>query len=277
MAKEEEKHEVVVVDSVAVAKMESTPAPMNVGDMGLLPVEQQKVYLKEYDNRRDFFLEWLLGHLKEGTHYGHPPGCAPAANVDPRQWTAKPGLYKSGALLIVDLLKLKPKYESDLDSWKMSGEEKGLFFRKCILHSSDGKVVIGEGTGAFKINEKKMSSANACIKMADKRALVAAVINSIPVVGDLFTQDLDDIKKPTDRMNYVERKHALLAMVEDELIERASKWSGTATGWLQEAVASFQNDAGSSLKTTGAVTAFENALKNGEIDWDTGNYTKNKE
>jgi len=175
------------------------------------------------------------------------------------------------------LLKLKPKYESDLDGWKMSGEEKGLFFRKCVLYSADGQIIIGEGTGAFKINEKKMNSANACIKMADKRALVAAVINSIPVVGDLFSQDLDDVKKPTERMNLAERKHALLAHVEEQLIERGSQWSGTATGWLQEAVASFQNDAGSSLKTIGAVKAFENALKSGEIDWNTGNYTKNGE
>jgi len=81
----DEKHEVVVVDSVAVSKMDSTPAPMNVGDMGLLPVEQQKVYLQEYDNRRDFFLEWLLSHLKEGTHYGFPPGCTPPLDVNPRQ------------------------------------------------------------------------------------------------------------------------------------------------------------------------------------------------
>jgi len=272
----DEKHEVVVVDSVAVAKMDSTPAPMNLANMGLLPVEQQKLYLQEYDDRRDFFLEWLLSHLKEGVHYGFAPGCQPPNDVNPRQWQAKPGLYKSGALLLVDLLKLKPKYESDLTSWEMSGKENGLFFRKCVLYSSSGNM-IGEGTGAFKINEKKMNSANAVIKMADKRALVAAVINSIPVVGDLFTQDLDDIKKPTERMNLAERKHALLAYVEEQLIERSSKWSGTTTSWLQEAVASFQNDAGSSLKTIGAVKAFENALKNGEIDWDTGNYTKKTE
>ena len=186
--------------------------------MPLVTVEKQEIILTEFDKRREFFRGWLKSHLVEGVHYGYPPGCKPtydqdgymvqkyydkrsgtykSSRVDPAQWKAKPSLYKAGALLIVDLLPIRPDYKTDEGAWKMNGEQTGVFFRTCTLHNAATNEYLGQGTGAFKVNEKGMNE-NAAIKMADKRALVAAVINTIPLVADLFTQDMEegDIPKP---------------------------------------------------------------------------------
>ena len=50
---------------------------------------------------------------------------------------------------------------------------------------------LGAGHGVFLVGEKKMN-ANAATKMAEKRAHVDAVLNCIPVLGELFTQDAPD-------------------------------------------------------------------------------------
>ena len=50
---------------------------------------------------------------------------------------------------------------------------------------------MGEGMGVFCVGEKKMQE-NAALKMAEKRALVDAVINTVPVAADRFTQDLEE-------------------------------------------------------------------------------------
>ena len=82
--------------------------PISIQDgMTLLPVEQQNIMLAEYDDRRNNFLQWLFSHLQEGVHYGFPPGCR--GGEDSKAWKKKPSLYKSGAILIADILKLKAR------------------------------------------------------------------------------------------------------------------------------------------------------------------------
>jgi len=197
---------------IVTVEFESAPLmAFGAAGIGLAPVEQQAIILAEFDARRDFFRKWLLAHLVEGLHYGFVPGCEVEYDehgnmvqwvfnrrtsqrerkvVSKKQWRAKPSLYKVGAQLLIDLLGLRDQYESDLDAWKMLGEPKGTFVRSCKLFRGDGRM-IGEGTGAFRVGEKHMEE-NSSIKMADKRAMVAAVLNSIPVVADLFTQDMED-------------------------------------------------------------------------------------
>ena len=55
--------------------------------------------------------------------------------------------------------------------------------------SSKGEL-LGEGLGVFAVGEKKMQ-ANAALKMAEKRAMVDAVLNTLGI-ADLFSQDLED-------------------------------------------------------------------------------------
>lgn len=189
------------------------------GHTWLPSVEDQKEYLAEFDARRNHFQRWLLSHLQSGVHYGFPPGCEVQLNADgnivqryynkrtsryeeriipKEQWQSKPSLYKAGALLLIELLGLEAEYHADPETWRMLGEPKGLVVRKCVLgRRRDGKFVpIGEGTGAYKVGEKQMTE-NPTVKMADKRAAVAAVVNTIQVVADLFTQDMED-KRPSE-------------------------------------------------------------------------------
>lgn len=177
----------------------------------LLPVEQQEVVLAEYSARRTHFRKWLLSQLREGIHYGFPPGCEAKYDnqgnvqiyiqgqyrpLNPRQWVPKPSLYKAGALYLVDLLKLKAVYSSDLDAWRMMGEPKGTLVRTCKLVNPASGEVIGEGTGTYEVGKKKMDS-NAAIKMSDKTAVVAAVINTL-AIADLFTQDIEEKPHPAN-------------------------------------------------------------------------------
>ena len=195
------------VESAVVHSTDQRPVEL-VGGISLLPVEQQNVVLTEYKARRDNFRRWLLSQLREGIHYGFPPGCECRYDADgnllqwnqkkgsyvpisAKQWTAKPSLYKAGALFLIELLRLKDSYKSDMDAWKMMGGQTGVIVRTCSIINPVSGDILGEGTGAFKVGGKGMDE-NAAVKMADKRAAVAAVINTIAVCGDLFTQDLED-------------------------------------------------------------------------------------
>lgn len=168
----------------------------------LLSVEDQKIFLAEHTLRRNHFREWLLSQLIEGVHYGFPPGCEPKLDrqgrllVDKKQWTAKPSLYKAGAFYIIELLKVRAVFESDMETWEMAGKVSGLIFRKCrILNPATGDT-LGEGSGAYLIGKKGMD-ANAAIKMAEKNSATSAVINTF-ALADLFTQDLEDQTSHTD-------------------------------------------------------------------------------
>ena len=205
-------------------------------NMRLPAVEQQRSMLAEYSERRTCFRQWLLGQLKQGIHFGFPPGCESRFDeqgnllqfnrktgqwlpVPKSQWQARPSLYKSGALFLVDLLRLKAEYTSDLDGWHMMGDPKGAFVRTCTLFSARGEK-IGCGTGVFSIGDKRMD-ANAAMKMADKRALVAAVINSLAVCADLFTQDTEDLAqgKPSAAANTAPSSDEFGALVAAWLVE----------------------------------------------------------
>lgn len=187
-----------------------------------VPVEKLQKGLAQYDDWRKTFREWLLSHMTPGVHFGVPPGCEAKRdergwigiwnkNADngkggkgayvfypPEQWQAKPSLYKAGANLIIDLMQLVDVYESDEVAWKMMGSPQGTVVRSCRLYPK-GKpqtpeTLRGHGTGARVVGQKG-GDANNCIKMADKNALVAAVINGF-ALSDLFTQDIEDQKPP---------------------------------------------------------------------------------
>jgi hypothetical protein len=156
----------------------------------LVSPEQMRQGLSEYWDRRQAFRDWIKSHMQEGLHFGYPPGCKPG-NADPKQWQAKPSLYKAGADFICDLLGLQPMFEADLDGWKQLGEPKGTFVSSCKLISRATGEVIGHGRGAFKIGTKGMQE-NASLKMSQKAAKVDAVLNAYGL-SDLFTQDVEDM------------------------------------------------------------------------------------
>jgi len=164
--------------------------------VSLLPVEVMVPVLAEYTERRTTFRDWLRARMVQGIHFGYPPG---VNRGDERslQYASRPSLYKAGAQLCCDLLKMRPEWAADESAWRMLGSEPGVFVFACRLINLGGPFfadrpngeTLGEGRGVFKVGEKKMQE-NAAIKMAEKRALIDAVINTL-AIADLFTQDIE--------------------------------------------------------------------------------------
>ncbi len=178
--------------------------------------EVMRQALAEYVEIRDEFRKWLLERLVIGVHYGYPPGTQPKycddkgrpcekekatatlgyknAIVPLTQWAPKPSLYKSGAEMICDLLWARAKCESDLSAWQMMGSKEGVLVRTCFLYSKITAELLGQGTGSRLVGQKGGDNNNS-IKMADKNATVAAVLNTWGL-SDLFTQDTEDPPQP---------------------------------------------------------------------------------
>jgi hypothetical protein len=172
---------------------DSTPDSLALADLQTralnMPVEQMKLGLAEYETRRYEFRAWLLSQLKEGLHYGHPPGCEPRRNGPTKeQWTIKKSLYKAGADFVVDLMGILPVYSNDMDTWKQCGEKPLLICYVCILTDKANEPV-GEGRGTCQA--KNSEDSNRAAKMAKKRAKVDAVLDAYGL-SDLFTQDVED-------------------------------------------------------------------------------------
>ena len=174
-------------------------------DMQLLDPEDQDKHLIKYWDNREYFRKWLLSKFEQGIHYGFPPGCEVKYNdkgevvvknkqgnwnvQNSKQWQAKPSLYKAGAAFLKDLLRLRDEYESDAVA-QTALQGQGTFIRVCRLFDKATNKFVGQGSGAYKVGNKNMD-ANAALKMADKNALTAAVLNTT-AISDLFTQDIED-------------------------------------------------------------------------------------
>lgn len=176
-----------------------------------VPVDVMQTALQDYAERRGAFREWLLTQLVEGLHYGYVPGTEPKfdergnmiskrwdnktkeykeTRVAPKSWQAKRCLYKAGAEFIIDLMGVRAKYAADVGAWQQLGGQPGNFVIKCELVSRATGEPVGEGIGARKVGTKGGDENNA-VKMAQKAAMVAAVLNSYGL-SDLFTQDMDE-------------------------------------------------------------------------------------
>ena len=129
--------------------------------------------------------------LKRDTDFGVIPG------------TKSPSLFKSGAEKVCMAYGMLQHYtlESKIEKY----ESNGVFFYflvKCELVklANDGReYVFTTGYGSANTAEKRngsntgVNAINSAIKMAQKRALVAAAI-SVSGLSDLFTQDIEDEK-----------------------------------------------------------------------------------
>lgn len=181
----------------------------------LLPIPVMRQVLTEYVDRRTEFRKWLLSQLKEGVHFGVPPGCEQRRDgngnvivdgkiIYPEQWQFKPSLYKAGADFICDLIQMDPQFSPDLDTWKMLGSKEGTVVICCkLLCRGDNPFfpgrpkldVLGEGRGAGVAGVKRRDG-NGAVKIAQKSAKIDAVINTLGL-SDLFTQDLEDQTPPS--------------------------------------------------------------------------------
>lgn len=145
----------------------------------------------------------IVKSLKEGTDYGPIPGTKTKV-------LKKPGAERinlaMGAVPKYTLLDSSTEHDQPVDWEKKKygrlerGKSRGLYryVYKCSLTRPDGRV-LGEGDGACSTLESKYiemprNYENTVLKMAQKRALVAATLNAY-ALSDRFTQDLEDEDK----------------------------------------------------------------------------------
>jgi hypothetical protein len=169
-----------------------------------MEVPEMKVALAEILERRTAFREWVKSIMVEGVHYGWTPGTKPKVDhngnyvskkknkqsgewyevkVSPEEHTRTPSLYKPGAELICETFCVRPEYTPDATL-----SVPGCVVFLCRLYSRSG-VLIGEGHGAHE--SKGAYEVNRAVKMAEKRALVNAVLDTYGL-SDLFTQDIGE-------------------------------------------------------------------------------------
>jgi hypothetical protein len=143
--------------------------------------------------------------MKEGVHYGIIPGCR------------KPSLLKPGAEKLCAAFRLEPEFETTSredpnrtitwDKWDHTGKKKikgttqGFidYDSACsLVHIPTGETWAKNVSGSCNNFESKYRSLNpydvknTLEKMAEKRALVAAVLIGT-ALSDLFTQDIEDM------------------------------------------------------------------------------------
>ena len=124
--------------------------------------------------------------MKDEQHFGKIPG------------TAKPSLYKAGAEKLCLMFRLDPQYEV-LESIKR--DDLISYGVRCTLYSMTTGARVASGMGSCNSREKKYAHHaanpyevdNTLLKMACKRAHVAAVLNGT-AASDIFTQDVEDVE-----------------------------------------------------------------------------------
>lgn len=122
----------------------------------------------------------------------------------------KKSLAKGGAEKIASIFNWGAMFKRDKDTMEMLGDIKGTLVYVCTLYKrsqsfNEDSDNVGEGRGASTL-QKNNGDVNKAIKMAQKSAYIDAVIRASGL-SDFFTQDLenmdiDDIKKPFDKLEW---------------------------------------------------------------------------
>jgi hypothetical protein len=180
----------------------ANPVPLKKGPA---PSVRLELAAEDLVARTQKILEIKGKAMRENVHYGVIPGCR------------KPSLWKPGAEILCQGFRLAPEFVTtstqDLnhtlkwEKWdydkraKAEGVTKGYFEydTQCTLvHIPTGEVWAKAVSGSCNNFEAKYRSLNpydvknTLEKMAEKRALVAAVLIGVGA-SDIFTQDLEDL------------------------------------------------------------------------------------
>ena len=154
------------------------------GEGQLVPQENQsamdpaalKDRLVEEKERRALMRGFIASELKENVDYGTIPGVR----------SSKPCLFKPGAEKFCSLLQLRAEFARDQETLDMAGGKEGLIAYVCrLIHNPTGQVV-AEGRGACSVGEKQ-GNVNTTIKIAEKRAMIDAVLRL--GLSESYTQD----------------------------------------------------------------------------------------
>ncbi len=167
----------------------STLAKQKQGD----EIEQLERMVDFETRRRKVLTEFIKNHMVEGVDFGKihiKRDCQDKYNCKVESHFSKPSLFKPGSEKFSSLMKLRPVFRRDDETWEMYGKRPGLVCYKCELIDQKGKVV-GEGRGAANLAEKTGWTENNAVKIAQKRAQIDAVLRT-GGLSDFFTQDLED-------------------------------------------------------------------------------------
>jgi hypothetical protein len=146
---------------------------------GLPDSVQLGVMLDEETKRQKVLDKFIQENLKTGTDYGIIPG------------TQKPTLFKSGAEKVIGLFNIRAEFSKDTDTLEMLGL-KGAVAYKCTLINRTSGEVVGEGRGVAMPAEKSSWTPNTQVKIAEKRAMVDAVLQTFGL-SSRYTQDMEDM------------------------------------------------------------------------------------
>jgi hypothetical protein len=159
---------------------------------GLEPVTVKaypfNVGMSEQDFReRVAKIVWIKDHLmQDKVHYGHTPGIK------------KPSLYQPGAQMLNVIFQQAPSYVRQVERLDGDGGRREFLFNvDCVLTHYPTGAVVGAGMGGSCTAEKQwvkkasVDMYNTAMKLAAKRALVAATLTCVGV-SEIWTQDVED-------------------------------------------------------------------------------------
>jgi hypothetical protein len=145
--------------------------------------EEMQTIVERAEGHRYVFESWIKRNMRPGIHFGIIP-------VDGQE-PGKPTLLKPGAELVALLYGWRFHFTADLDSLSMYGPGiGGVFAYVCHVIDRESRTV-GQGRGVAELRETGMSNANKTVKMAEKRAMVDAVLRCAGL-SQWFTQDLEE-------------------------------------------------------------------------------------
>lgn len=168
-----------------------TIQPDNGSPYAIMPV----LDVRQAMARRQMLIDYTAALMVKGRDFGKIPGAGD-----------KPTLLKPGAEKLASLFGLSPLFETveSVMDWT-GGDHDGepFFYIRCRCTLTRGDQVVGQGLGSCNSWEKKYryrnngknpnpaDLVNTIDKMAQKRALVAAVLIAVNA-SEFFTQDVED-------------------------------------------------------------------------------------
>lgn len=184
-------------------EVQSVPAlPALTGAAVLTAPDALKARLETYSASRKILMEWIEKELVPGTDYqlihrkvgdrGNKRACPQQNDSRSKRCHTcggKATLCKPGAEKICGLLRLRPKFRQDHETWEMLGKAAGTLALVCELVSEDGSIV-AEGRGC-RTKEQDFGDVNKSVKMCAKSAQIDAVLRCAGL-SEVFTQDLEE-------------------------------------------------------------------------------------
>lgn len=160
--------------------------------------------LATWGAQRDMIMAFIKERLKAGVDYGpvhFAKDCALAkakrvGDCTTKSHWSKDSLRKPGAEKVTTLLRLRPQFVRDQETWEMLGSPAGVLCYRCLLITPTGEIA-GEGRGARDVQKQDYGDINKAIKMCEKSSHLDAVIR-VAGISDVFTQDLDDLQDGED-------------------------------------------------------------------------------